>query len=473
MAVEPPGLLLADGTQIVCRRVLRQLPGKREVFAGERQGVPVVAKLYLDPRRADVHARREVSGLAALAAAGLPGPELVYHGRDNQGRPVIVVGEITGAESLATRWEAADRTQRAALLRDMMKLLAAHHTAGISQNDLHLGNFLLTGDMIHSIDGDAVDARPQPLGRRRSVRNLALFCAQFLPDVDELSLVASAHYAEARGWSAPGLRARLPEAVASARLRRWHKFRGKLFRDCSAIARRQTAAGNCLVVRGHLDTLAGLLEDPDAGCPVDPKRRLKNGATATVWRTENGGLPVVVKRYNVKNRVHGARRLVKASRASVSWRNAHMLDFFGVATPKPLALIVPERRMTNRPAYFLAEWIAGEKLRPWIRAHLDRPEAIHWVGGEVAGVLRRMHATRISHGDLKASNFIVADERLFLIDLDAMRSHRTESGFRRAWEQDLRRFMANWQRFPEVAVIMAAALADVPGADRAGIKPPR
>ena len=59
---------------MACRALLRRLPGRREVFAGNRAGEAVVAKVYLDPRRAGVHARREAAGLEAFAAAGVAAP---------------------------------------------------------------------------------------------------------------------------------------------------------------------------------------------------------------------------------------------------------------------------------------------------------------------------------------------------------------------------------------------------------------
>ena len=57
----------------------------------------------------------------------------------------------------------------------------------------------------------------------------------------------------------------------------------------------------------------------------------------------------------------------------------------------------------------------------------------------------------ISHGDSKATNYIVAGNGLYITDLDAMREHRFKGRFRRAFTRDLVRFMQNWADLPEVS----------------------
>ncbi len=457
---EPMELILTDGSRVVCDTLLRSLPGRREVYAGRRDGDAVVVKRYLDPRRATVHAAREAEGLGAFAEAGIAAPALLFHGVDDTGRPVIVVRRLPGVRSLKACWSDADQRTRGELLTQMMQVLAGHHAAGICQRDLHLGNFLVGDSGIYSIDGDAVDTWPQPLGRYRSVRNLALFCAQFLPDVDAISVPASAVYANTRGWSDAALRDRLPALIAAARRRRWRSYRTKLYRACSDIAVRHTPAGRCLAVRPRLAALAEVLERPDASCPDDPSARLKDGNTATVWRASAADLSIVIKRYNVKSWRHGARMRLKESRASVSWRNAHRLAFFGIATAAPLALIRGRHTFAEQRNYWLSAEIAGDDLAQWLRQHADDAAAIERMAAQVGAMFARLHALRIAHGDTKATNFLVADGQLHLIDLDAMKGYRNPLLFARAWRRDMRRFLANWPDDAALAALMRRTLED-------------
>ncbi|NPA24837.1 MAG: hypothetical protein GXO34_03305, partial [Deltaproteobacteria bacterium] len=66
---------------------------------------------------------------------------------------------------------------------------------------------------------------------------------------------------------------------------------------------------------------------------------------------------------------------------------------------------------------------------------------------QFAGLLQRLYKLRITHGDFKATNFLCgADGRLYLIDLDALRSwKRPGTAFKKAVTRDHQRLLANWR----------------------------
>ena len=85
MDTESSPLALANGSVVECGAMLRSLPDKRQVFAGEIDGRAVIVKVFLDPRRARVHFRRELDGLHAFHNAGIAAPEVLYAGSDASG----------------------------------------------------------------------------------------------------------------------------------------------------------------------------------------------------------------------------------------------------------------------------------------------------------------------------------------------------------------------------------------------------
>ena len=212
--------------------------------------------------------------------------------------------------------------------------------------------------------------------------------------------------------------------IDSARMYRWRKLRSKIYRDCTAVAHHRGPTQECLAARSAGSSLDALLGDLDASCPADPEQRLKNGNTATVWRAGLDDRQVVVKRYNVKGRLHGVSRAIRESRASISWRNAHMLRMFGIATPEPLAFCMRREGPLRRVGYFIADEIDGASLFDWVGKHRDEPAEPSSCCGSGGPLVRTARALRITHGDMKASNLILTDDGLFLIDLDAMRQHR-------------------------------------------------
>ena len=55
-----------------------------------------------------------------------------------------------------------------------------------------------------------------------------------------------------------------------------------------------------------------------------------------------------------------------------------------------------------------------------------------------------MADTHISHGDLKATNFIYSNDKLYVLDLDAMTRHKGRASFHKSFRKDLDRFTTNW-----------------------------
>ena len=83
---------------------------------------------------------------------------------------------------------------------------------------------------------------------------------------------------------------------------------------------------------------------------------LKRGRTATLARVEVNGRQLVIKRYNIKGPVHALSRSWRPSRAWHSWLEGHRLNFLGIATPRPLALV--EQRAG--PLRGKARWVSAD-----------------------------------------------------------------------------------------------------------------
>jgi tRNA A-37 threonylcarbamoyl transferase component Bud32 len=98
-------------------------------------------------------------------------------------------------------------------------------------------------------------------------------------------------------------------------------------------------------------------------------------------------------------------------------------------------------RMT---AYLITEFIEG-------------PDALNCLTGtenqlgkleSLVDILQKLSEVRVSHGDLKATNFMMSERGPVMIDLDAMKEHHSQQGFEMAFNRDLQRFMENWSEYP-------------------------
>ncbi len=443
----PATLVLDDGRELHLLRALRVLPGKRLTAEARLDGEPVLAKLFLSAS-ASRHAARERSGIAALIAAGLPTPAHVADATLRGGGELVATRFLPGATSLLDAWNALPRppadTAAIALLAPALALLARMHANGLAQSDLHLGNFLQHEETLYLVDGDAVEAHPAPLAPQAARANLAILLAQLPPAWDEHLDALIAAYVAA-GGTAPEPAALLRE-IAAVREWRLTDLLAKSVRNCSLFAVTRSVTRFTSVVRDEAEVLAPLLADPDEAMRAGTV--LKDGNTATVARIEFDGRALVIKRYNLKNACHALSRLWRPSRAWHSWRAAHRLKFLGIATPRPLALVEERVGPLRRRAWLVTEHCPGANLLEVLDPHAPPADDI---AAALSETLRTLHSARIHHGDLKATNLLWHDGRVWLIDLDATMAHRSPSAFERAWARDRARLLRNWQEDSAVA----------------------
>jgi len=462
-----PFLLALDGqtgaaAQLACDEVVRAIPAKRLVCRGGWQGQAVFIKVYMG---SDKYWQAECRGLQVLHGQGIAAPAVLHAGTADHGRlHVIVLAAIEPAQTLASVWEQADNeTARIELLRLALTTIATHHLAGLEQGDIHLNNFLLSAGRLYTLDGGGIRATGgDELSLRRSRDNLARFFAQFYPRFDALIESVLPDYASQRGWPAGRLTsAVLLQRVRLFRRRRLRHFLKKIFRDCSAFVcskdwRSFRVCDRALATPGLLTLLA----DPDASLQQADAHYLKQGNTCTLWSTTVDGRQLVVKRYNIKSLTHRISRMLRRTRAATSWKNAHRLAMYGILGARPVALY--ERRFgpLRGKSWLIMEYVGGDDLTQLCKQPRPDHETGRRVVRGVTALLAQLAQCRISHGDMKGTNFIQSSQGIAVIDLDAMREHLSDKGFQRSRRRDLRRFMSNWQQCADIDALFREAMQD-------------
>lgn len=414
------------GRRVVCTDLLRLQPGRRLV-ARARQAAPpgadggqgeVIVKAFFG-RRGKRDCRRERRGHQALESTGVAVPRLLGSGRG------------AGAHVLAFEPIDAARVPGVADLGGVMSVLARLHASGVRQRDLHLGNFLVATGAVYAVDGGG--ARRQRTSRRGCFRDAARLLAGGSPDWDVADAVTT--YARARGWTlGPRERRQVEVLLDAARRREAVRLARKSVRDCTPFSVHANASGLTATARNDVDAeLAAVLADPERAMAMGTP--LKSGRTATVVRC--GGL--VVKRYNVKSRAHWWRLKMRVSRARRAWQAGHGLRLLGVATARPRALV---ERFDAVPgtaaAYLVLDYVDGISLADLAVAQSSNVQA------SVRELFAGLRMARVAHGDMKATNLILAGAKLHVVDLDAAVWHRNAWWFRRRHQRDRDRFLRNF-----------------------------
>ncbi len=438
----PLTLPLADreGSALQCEQALRVVPGRRWVCRAQWQGQTVLAKVFVADERLATRLQREHDGSVALQAADIPTPAVLAQGLSRCGRVGVILYEwLEQAVPLSLTWQEA--SQRAHWMAQLGLVLAAMHRAGLCQHDIHRDNFLCQGDTLWVIDAGSVEQRVAPLPGQASLQNLALLLAQW-----PLALQAGLrplvdHYIGARHL--PILPELLEARVRQAWRQRTRTFLDKTLRDCTqfAVLKQRNAFA---VWERDTDSpeLQAFIADPDAF--MENTRVIKAGNSATVVAARMGDRDVVIKRYNAKDAARLLRRALKRSRARNAWLSAWLLSYVGIDTPRPVCLLEHTRLGMNTRAWLVTEAVDGQPLQA---QHLMDKPAFKAI---VPRMISLLAMAGISHGDMKASNFMTQGDRLTLIDLDAMRWHRSTRSAGRALRRDVDRFLRNWRDKPTV-----------------------
>ncbi len=423
---------------------LRLIPDKRIVFLATTSDKNIVVKLVKGQRRQKQQCAAEERGIIALETLGVETQKFFssYWGEATD-VGYIATNYIDNAHDLHTVWLHQSDQQRAALLEQVMQIFCKMHDGGVFQDDAHLSNFLWQDGVIYAIDGATVNTthRGKSLGLSDSLDNLAVFFGQLYPSFDRLIPDALEYYRQHRnGLTEPVTLEALEQRLASFRENRMAVYLKKVFRQSTSHICLHNWQQYVVYAREQeSQMLKDFIRDPDAF--VDRGEMLKKGNTSTVVKTLLNGKPCVIKRYNIKSFMHGILRAIQPSRAWISWRNAHMLKTVGIPTPEPVLMYETRRGPLRSKAYFICEAV-GEStcFADLIEQGMTREQ------GEALfePLFDAFQRSRITHGDMKATNFFVHDGVVTPIDIDGMRWHHSASSFEKAFAKDKARFYKNW-----------------------------
>ena len=422
----------ADGRKCTVNSVSRFLPGQRLSGPGLLDNEPVFFKFFFAKSKATDEALHESETADALSRAGVSTPTLLGRGEIPGGGAWLALTLIPECRTFKEVWEQhTEHSIRTRLYKDLLGLHADLYKAGYDQTDPHRENYVYRDNRIFAIDLGTV--RPLDASNDAGVRrSLTLLLAQFpttawddmrsiamnldLPSVD-LSKVATAWRRRIRRVADKSLRPTSRNSVVNTP-------------NARIVCRRDFDHGRWHGLMRNIDDLDRVMNGGES---------LKEGNSATVARVKIDGLDCVIKRYNIKNRRVWLKRMLGKSRARNSWWAAHLLEAMGILTPQPLALV--ERRGVCPQAYLINRAVVGKDAAAVFakRPFSNRESA------EFDAFFEAMKNACMSHGDCKATNFILKDGLVYVIDLDGVRLHHSDATARIYRKKDQDRFDRNWR----------------------------
>ncbi|HSW68940.1 MAG TPA: lipopolysaccharide kinase InaA family protein [Gammaproteobacteria bacterium] len=447
-------LLTHHDKPIFCEKIVRYIPKKRLVMFGTWNEQPVVIKLFYDSRHAKRHYEQELSGVEALLTSGVPTPRvLIYDMIFKKRAYLLVFEEMIGAKNLEDLWqEKSSPEELISVMHAVTIELATQHVLGIMQHDLHFKNFLLKGNQIYTLDGASIENFHELLSKKVSLDHLALFFSQLGVGTESLQQNLFQIYAKARGW----LVKRADTQFLYASIKKWNeerkkKYQEKIQRNCSAFARVSKLTSVAMYDRHYNSpTFKNFLSHPESAFAHTQLDVLKAGRSSTVVKINIDGKAVVIKRYNIKNAWHWLRRTFRRTRAAESWKLANTLRLFGISTPKPIAYVEKHFLGLKNRSYFVMEYINGLNLFDYFSEYHKGDAHFEKIASRVVTLIKNLAKMKLSHGDLKATNILIENDQPVLLDLDGMKEHKSQSKANRVCKKEMKRFLKNWKKQPEV-----------------------
>lgn len=458
----PLQIPIATGQRLICNEVVRAIPGRRYVCRGVYENKTVFIKLFSMTTQAKREYENEQQGIRALSLAGIAAPEILYtEALSESSCQVVVYAALPNAQSARERWENTNQTAQQIVMMQLVELIAQHHAAGLRQTDCHLLNFIYSDDILYTLDAADIVISDSALSRDISMQGLVDLLSLFSVEQDKLLTSLYEQYWQVReGSTDNGELEKLITVVAEKRDYKLRKYLDKTYRDCSAFSVMKSWNKFSTIVREkNNNDMQLLVSSPDAESRSVQRTVIKNGNTCTVSLLEIAEQKIICKRYNIKNSWHALMRAFRISRASRSWRNAHRLMKFAIATPAPIALVENRFGPVRRGAWFFMQHIDGVNAYDTFRDTDKTQQQLIDAVSQFVRLFEKMLQAKLSHGDMKVTNFIFSDNELFVIDLDSMQQHHNDTIFHQAFRQDMARFMRNWSDLPAIATLFEQQLS--------------
>lgn len=416
---------------VTCRKLVRSIPGNRQVFKGEWEGTEVVVKIFRSRLKAWVNMRREWRGLTRLHRKGLAAPEALFCGKTDDGGWAVVTGKIKECEAVFKLLEEeTDSRRKYEITKPVFCYAAYMHSKGVAQRDLHTGNFLTDGERVYALDPAGMCFYSKPLSRKKSLKQVAMLIVSLPVYIrnDYQSLLKE--YLNCRNLEISEKdNKKLLKYIAYYTEKSHKKVLRKSLRNSKRYA---------LIKDGQIRGVFRKDFACDAAASDFPKRIdkltengeiIKDGGTSFVSHFEAMGRDIVVKRYNHKGIWHCIRHTVKGSRARKSWLNAHTLLMMDIQTPEPLGFVEIKKYGLIWKSYIITEYTPAQTLHDFLQNPDAAREDIQDIKTLLNRLLEKFAQSKIVHGDMKQSNILIRSGEIILTDLDAMKVFKSRLMF--------------------------------------------
>ena len=438
--------------EIVCSKVYRAIRGKRIACLGTARNSAVIVKLYFSKYKSRRNWKHSDRGCRAFVDRGIPAPGILFSGYlPEYGLYAMVFEYLTDALRIDSALEACSESiQREKVLDILMACIASLHEHGILQNDLHLGNFMISQKCIYALDGDQVTIQRRPIGRKRSFRNLAILLANVPPAFNSNIEDRIISYVNKRGWNISHAEiGKVKEEIRRFRGSILSEYLRKIFRRrdpfvthsdlrfFSVHDRHQFDVGLDDIIKA-LQNFSFEKEAYASGyylAPIGDKNLL-------VWFSKGYG-PRILRRFWSASRI---------------WKNALMLRRIGIETPIPVTLVGRCRNIFRWDCAVFFKPVEGMNLKDFFHSENVASDIKGGIAEALADAFIRMEAFGITASRINPEGIFISGLRVVFHDLGIF--NRSAFSMWSTQEGRLEKFLSSFVDIPGLTELLAEHLKD-------------
>jgi len=425
--------------QIECSQILRLLPKKRLTAVTNFNNEEVIIKMFFSPLKARIAFLRECNVYQKLEKFSILTPKVLLYGK---------IGTIFNAVYffILQKLNCDFNEQNCDYALNVVSVLANMHKSNIYANDPHLGNFIKTKNGVYIIDASNIFFKKnRTLLMKVGIKNLVKFIAYINPyDRQYANMMRDSYMLHANNNGNKNYFKFFNAYYGKFCNYLKNKKVKKIFRSSTNMVAKNFYNRKFIYQRKYDNNeFKNLLNNIDGF--IAAGEILKSGRTTTVAKINFDNNIFVVKRYNNRNFFHCLKKIFKRSRAATCWTNAHTLLFFNIKTPNPIAIIEKKFFYLKYKSYYLTEFILAPTLDVFLKTEIDYNIKLA-TAKKAIKILFRLKELHIKHGDMKANNFLIYNNDIYLIDLDSMRAQKKFFyNLSNRFVKDKARLLKNWQ----------------------------